>query len=379
MTQNYYTLLGVDKGASQDEIKKSYRKLAVKHHPDKNPGDEKSEVKFKEINAAYDILKNEQKRAAYDRYGEDAFNGTGGRQSANAGGFDFNGGAGGGFSDIFEDLFGGARGRGQGQGQAAQNRGSDMRYNLEIDLEDAFVGSKKEISIPGYVVCDSCVGSGSADKGAVRQCDVCHGTGKVRIQQGFFMIERACANCNGQGTIIKNPCKKCYGQGRVKKTRKLSVKIPVGVEEGTRIRLTGEGEAGVRGGSAGDLYIFVSIKEHELFEREGPDLHCFVPISFAKAALGGSVDVPTIERTKARISIPEGTQTGGKFRLKAKGMPMMRRTTTVGDMYVHTIVETPVKMTKKQIELLEAFKEIDEKKSTPIVDRFYKQVSKYLK
>ncbi len=375
MAEDYYKILGVDRNASQEDIKKAYRALAVKFHPDKNPDNAEAEKKFKEINAAYDILKDAQKRAAYDRYGENAFNGMGGGAGA-AGGFDFSG-AGGAFSDIFEDLFGGGRGR-SSRGPEVHNRGSDLRYNLEVSLEDAYKGSKKDIEINTMSSCEICDGSGSADKGETTQCDTCHGAGRVRMQQGFFMVERTCNKCQGMGTVIKNPCKKCSGTGRIKKNKKLSVKIPPGVEEGTRMRLPGKGEVGMLGGEAGDLYIFISVAPHDIFIRDGDDIHCKVPISFSTAALGGKVDIPTIDGVKARISIPEGTQTGNQFRIKGKGMSQMRSPEKRGDMYAHAVIETPVKLSKKQKELLKEFESIAEEKSSPMANKFFKKVKELL-
>lgn len=377
---DFYEILGVKKTADQAELKSAYRKLAMQYHPDKNPGDEEAEKKFKEISAAYDILKDEQKRAAYDRYGEAAFNGGmgGGAGGGNpfGGGFDFSSGAGGAFSDIFEDLFGGNRRR---QAASANTRGSDLRYNMDITLEESYRGDQKTIKIPTYVSCETCDGSGSADKGETSTCGTCQGAGRVRMQQGFFTVERTCATCNGAGSTITNPCKKCNGQGRVRKNKTLSVNIPKGVEEGMRIRLAGEGEAGVQGGEPGDLYLFISLRPHELFEREGDDIHCHVPISMTTAALGGSVEVPTLEGARARVTIPEGTQTGDKFRLRGKGMSIMRASDKRGDLYVHAAVETPVNLSKKQKELLEQFNDASDKKSSPETEGFLKKVTQFLK
>lgn len=351
---DYYETLGVAKNASSDEIKKAYRKLAMKYHPDKNPGDEAAEKKFKEINAAHDILKDEQKRAAYDRYGEAAFSGGGGPGAGGGAGF---GGFEGTFSDIFEDLFGagGMGGRQSSSRATASSRGSDLRYNMEITLEEAYNGGKKEIRVTKQDSCDVCDGTGSADKSAgVETCGTCGGSGVMRMRQGFFTLEQTCTACSGTGKTIKNPCGACGGKGRKQRTKTLSVNIPAGVEDGTRIRVSAEGDAGMRGSEAGDLYIFLSIKPHDLFVREGRDIHCKVPIPMTVAALGGSIEVPSIDGTRAKLSIPEGTQTGRKFRMRSKGMSVMRSGTR-GDMYVHTVVETPVKLSKKQKELLEEF------------------------
>jgi molecular chaperone DnaJ len=371
---DYYELLGVSKGASQDEIKKSYRKLAMKYHPDQNPNDKEAEKKFKEINAAYDILKDEKKRAQYDQFGEAAFQGGGGGQGGGFGGFDFNGG---GFSDIFEDLFGNFGGGGRGQSQA-NTRGSDLRYNLEISIEEAFHGEQKTIKINTQSKCEPCGGTGSDDGGKTTICTTCNGQGKVRMRQGFFTVERTCQTCNGMGSIIKNPCKKCHGQGRAMKSKNLSVKIPRGVEEGTRIRLSGEGEAGIRGGQAGDLYIFISLKQHNLFEREGANIHCEVPLKITTAILGGQVEVPTIEGNKARLKVPAGTQNGHIFRLKGKGFTRVGTDVVIGDMYVHAKLEVPVNLNKKQKELLEKFEAELDAKSNPESEGFLNKVKNFL-
>lgn len=377
MSSDYYTMLGVNKQASQQEIKNAYRTLAKQYHPDKNPGNKEAEQKFKDINNAYDILKDEQKRAAYDRYGESAFNGSMG--GGGHGGFDFSG-SGASFADIFEDLFSGGMG-GQRQQQARPNmRGADQRYNLEITLEEAYHGQKKEIHIPNtHVACEDCHGSGSSESGGTTNCEMCDGMGRVRMQQGFFTLERTCAACQGTGQVIKNPCDTCRGNGRVRKARKLSVTIPAGVEEGTRMRLAGEGEAGMRGDGAGDLYIFISVKPHELFLREGMDIHCHVPIPFTTAALGGSVEVPTIAGSRAKVTIPAGTQSSHQFRLRGKGMPLMRNKQQHGDMYVHVDVEVPVKLSKEQKALLEQFTTASNAKSSPETESFTKKVKAFLK
>lgn len=377
--RDYYEILGQRKGANAEELKKSYRKLAMQYHPDRNPGDKEAEQKFKEISEAYDILKDDQKRAAYDRYGHAAFDfggsAAGGGRGGAAGGFDFSGG----FSDIFEDLFGefmggnagGAGGRGARQQQV--NRGNDLRYNLEVSLEEAFKGEQKTIRVNAASTCDSCKGGGSADGAAPEACSYCQGSGKVRMQQGFFTIERTCTQCSGVGTVIKNPCKSCKGTGRLRKERTLNVNIPSGVDEGTRIRLTGEGESGVRGGPPGDLYIFVSVKQHMFFQREGQDIHCKVPVKMTTAALGGSIEVPTIDGTRAKLVIPSGAQTGNQFRLRGKGMTNVRSKGTRGDMYVQAVVETPVSLTKHQRELLQRFDEEAKAGSSPESESFFKK------
>ncbi len=368
---DYYQLLGVKKDDNAEDIKKAYRKLAMQYHPDKNPGDKEAEKKFKEINAAYDILKDDQKRAAYDRFGEAGVNGgSGGFGGKNP--FDFSGG----FSDIFDDLFG-SFGGGAGGARKAQtnNRGSDLRYNLEISLEEAFRGDNVKINVPTFAGCEPCKGSGSED-GKKETCGTCKGLGRVRASQGFFTIERTCATCSGTGNIIKHKCKFCHGSGRVKKNKTLSVKIPAGVEEGMRIRLTGEGEAGVSGGSSGDLYIFVSVRQHQLFERENTDLHCLVPLKVTTASLGGEIVVPCIDGSKAKVKIPAGTQQGQQFRLKGKGMPKVN-SSFQGDMYVHAKIEIPVNLNKKQKELLEQFEKSLDDSSSPESRNFFNKVKDF--
>ena len=368
---DFYELLGVSKDTSDADIKKAYRKLAMQYHPDRNPGDAAAEAKFKEISEAYDILKDDQKRAAYDRFGHAAFDGSmgsGGAGSPGGGGFDF----GGSFSDIFEDLFGNARGGGHERGPSGPARGSDLRYNYEVTLEEAFTGKKAEISITTAVSCGECDGSGAAPGSSPVTCSTCQGIGKVRAQQGFFTVERACPNCHGAGQTISDPCKPCHGNGRVNKDRTLSVSVPAGVEEGTRIRLSGEGEDGERGGPAGDLYLFISVRRHDLFERESNDIYCDVPIPMTIAVLGGPIEVLTVEGTKARITIPEGTQSGRHFRLRGKGMPRLQRSGR-GDMFVQINVETPVNLTKDQKKLLREFADKD-KGGNPESDKFNNRV-----
>ncbi len=374
MSKDYYELLGVSKSASGDEIKKAYRSLAMKYHPDRNPNDKEAEIKFKSITQAYEVLKDEQKKAAYDRYGHAAFENGGGNSSA---GFNQGGYNQGGFSDIFEDFFGDFMGGGGGRASSQKaTKGSDLRYNLQISLEDAFNGKQQNIKFTASCGCESCKSTGSADGKEPVNCAYCKGAGKVRIQQGFFTMERACSSCGGSGKTISNPCRSCHGHGRINKERNLSVNIPAGVEEGTRIRLAGEGEVGLRGGSSGDLYIFVSVRAHPFFNRENADLHCKVPIKMTVAALGGSIEVPTIDGSKAKVSIPAGAQTGDKYRLKAKGMSVMR-SSSKGDMYIHVVVETPVNLSKKQKELLKEFDDINSSSSNPQTEGFFKKVKDF--
>ena len=377
MADDFYTTLGVSKSASEDDLKKAYRKLAMQYHPDKNQGNAEAEKKFKSINEAYDVLKDPQKRAAYDRFGHDAFSGGMG-QGAGGGGFSgFS--AGGSFSDIFEDLFSEFTGRrgGAGQAQSSAARGSDLRYNLDIELEDAFKGRQKTIKVTTSAACESCDGSGAQKGSAPETCTTCNGRGAVRAQQGFFTVERGCTTCQGTGKIIKNPCKTCAGSGRTRKEKSLSVSIPSGVEEGTRIRLAGEGEAGFRSGPAGDLYIFLSIKPHRIFKRDGANIYCGVPIPFSTATLGGHIEVPTIDGGRVKVTIPEGTQTGHQFRLKGKGMSVLRSTAR-GDMYIEVAVETPVNLSKKQRELLKEFDSASGGKTTsPESESFFSKVKDF--
>lgn len=344
--RDYYEVLGLKRDADGEAIKKAYRKLAMQFHPDRNPGDTEAETRFKEAAEAYEVLKDKNKKAAYDQFGHAAFEAAG--RPGGAAGFDFASG----FSDIFDEVFGDFMGGRPGRRNAG--RGADLRYNLEISLEDAFHGRSVEIRVPTSVSCDACEGSGAEGGARPTTCGTCGGHGKVRSQQGFFTIERTCPVCGGHGQVIDKPCKSCGGQGRVHKEKTLSVAIPAGVDDGTRIRLGNEGEAGVRGAPAGDLYIFLQIRAHELFEREGSDIFCRVPIPMVTAALGGTVDVPTIDGTVAKVSVPEGAQTGQQFRLRGKGMSVLNGKGR-GDMYIETTVETPVALTRKQKELLREF------------------------
>ena len=365
MSQDYYELLGVSRTASADEIKKAFRKLAMKYHPDRNPGDAASEKQFKEINHAYDILKDPEKRAAYDRYGPAAFEGGAGPGGPQGQGFDF----GSVFGDIFDEMFGGGGGR--GRGGRTDTRGQDLRFNLEITLEQAFSGTEATVRVPSSVSCEVCHGSGAEAGSKPQTCPTCQGRGRLRAQQGFFTVERTCHTCHGAGQIIDKPCRTCSGQGRVRRDKTLKVNIPAGVEDGTRIRLTGEGEAGARGGPPGDLYVFLSVRRHQLFEREGADVHCRVPISMVQATLGGNIEVPTLDGKMARINIPAGAQGGHQFRLRGKGMPIVR-SSQHGDMYIEINVETPTNLTSKQKELLKEFEKAG--KTSPESEGFFSKV-----
>ncbi|MCF2871430.1 molecular chaperone DnaJ [Octadecabacter sp. G9-8] len=356
--RDYYETLGIAKGASADEIKKAYRRKAKELHPDSNRDNPEAEAQFKDAGEAYEVLKDADKKAAYDRYGHAAFEGGmgGGRPGGGMGGGQ--GDFGSAFSDIFDDLFGnmgGQRGAGGGRNRAA--RGNDLRYNLRVTLEEAFAGLQKTITVPTSVGCDSCNGTGAEGGSEPQTCPTCSGMGKVRAQQGFFTVERTCPTCNGIGQTIKNPCNTCHGAGRVEKEKSLSVNIPAGVETGTRIRLAGEGEAGMRGGPTGDLYIFIEVREHDLFEREANHLFCRVPVSMATAALGGDIEVPTIDGGRSRVKIPAGSQSGRQMRLRSKGMPALRGG-GAGDMFIEMAVETPVNLTSKQKELLREFEDL---------------------
>jgi molecular chaperone DnaJ len=368
--QDFYDILGVSKSADADELKRAYRKLAMQFHPDRNAGDKTAEQKFKDINEAYDVLKDDQKRAAYDRFGHAAFE----NGSRGPGDFGFGGGFSGGFADIFEEMFGAMGGR---RSQAGPSRGSDLRYNLEVSLEDAFRGKQTTIRVATFAHCDSCKGSGAEPGTRPSSCRTCHGHGRVRRQQGFFSIEQTCPTCQGSGQTIDKPCKSCGGQGRVRREKTLSVNIPPGVEDGTRIRLAGEGEAGQHGAATGDLYIFVSITAHQIFQRDGANIFCRVPIPITTAALGGSIEVPTVEGNRTRVTVPAGTQSGHQFRLRGKGMTVLRSNLR-GDMYIHAIVETPVNLTKRQQELLREFeKEGENRKTNPESEGFFARVKEF--
>ena len=376
--RDFYDVLGVSRGASAEEIKKAYRAKAKELHPDRNKDDPDAESQFKAVNEAYDVLKDADKKAAYDRFGHAAFEGgmgagapRGGPRGAAYGNGDFASA----FSDVFEDLFGdfmGGRG-GPGGGRSRAQRGSDLRYNLRVTLEEAFRGVQKTISVPTSVACTTCSGTGAEGGAEPVACPTCAGMGKVRASQGFFTVERTCPTCGGAGQIVKNPCRACQGAGRVEKERTLSVNIPAGVETGTRIRLAGEGEAGLRGGPTGDLYIFIEVKEHALFQRDGTTLYCRVPVSITAAALGGEVEVPTIDGGRSRVKIPGGTQTGKQMRLRGKGMPALRGG-ALGDMLIELAVETPVNLTARQKELLREFERLSED-NTPEGSSFFSKVT----
>jgi molecular chaperone DnaJ len=371
--RDYYETLGLSRGASEQDIKAAFRRLAKDCHPDRHPTDKSAETKFKELNEAYEALRDPQKRAAYDQFGHAAFDGSHGRGGAGFGP-DFASS----MSDIFDDLFGefmGGRRGGRGQ-RSGRERGADLRYNMEISLTEAFAGKTAQIRVPTSVTCETCTGTGAKVGTQPSACPTCSGAGKVRASQGFFTIERTCPSCQGRGEIINDPCTSCTGTGRVVKERTLSVNIPSGVEDGTRIRLAGEGEAGVRGGPAGDLYIFLSIKPHEFFQRDGADIFCRVPIAMTAASLGGHIDVPTLDGGQTRVKIPEGTEAGKQFRLKGKGMPVLRSKVT-GDMYIQVEVETPKNLTRRQRELLEEFERESHKETSPASMGFFSKMKEF--
>jgi len=369
--RDYYEVLGLSKGASADEIKKGYRRKAKELHPDRNTSDPSAESKFKEANEAYDVLKDPERKAAYDRFGHAAFEGgMGGGGGQRQGDFSSA------FSDVFDDLFGDFMGGGQrGSGRSRASRGSDLRYNLEISLEDAYSGLQKSINVPTSVQCSPCNGSGAAGGSEPSTCPTCSGMGKVRASQGFFTVERTCPSCSGMGQVISNPCSSCGGQGRSNKDRSLSVNVPAGVETGTRIRLSNEGEAGLRGGPAGDLYIFIEVREHKIFQRDGNSLFCRIPVSMSGAALGGDIEVPTIDGGRSRVKIPAGSQSGRQMRLRGKGMPSIK-SAQKGDMFIEIAVETPVNLTSKQRELLREFEALSED-NNPESKSFFSSVKSF--
>ena len=373
--RDYYEVLGVARDAGEDDLKKTYRKLAMQWHPDRNQGNADAEAKFKELNEAYDVLKDAEKRAAYDRFGHAAFE-QGGPGGGGGGGGPFGGG---GFEDIFEEMFGRFGGGGRGQ-RAAAGRGADLRTQVEVSLEEAFAGAKKNIRFATSVSCEACKGTG-AEGGAAsgaQTCGTCQGSGKVRAQQGFFLVERTCPTCGGQGRIIKNPCKICRGAGRVQRERNLNVSVPAGVDDGTRIRLTGEGEAGQRGAPAGDLYVDIAVRPHAIFQRDGANILVRVPLRMTQAALGGHVEVPSIDGGRSKVTIPAGTQTGDQFRLRGKGFSVLRSAAR-GDMYVQVMVETPQNLSPKQRELLEQFEAEAEKggRTSPESEGFFAKVKEF--
>jgi len=371
--RDYYDVLGINKSASPEDIKSAYRKLAVKYHPDKNPGDKAAEDKFKEASEAYGVLSDKSKKENYDNFGHAAFENGGGGQGG------FGGFGGSDFSDIFEDFFGDFGGGGRRNSRrSSSNRGSDLRYDLSITLEEAYSGKKQNIQFSSSDKCSTCKGNGSKPGFTADRCTYCGGNGKVRSNQGFFTVQQTCPQCSGSGEEITNPCIDCGGSGNKQTSKKISVTIPKGVDDGTRIRLAGKGEAGSRGGANGDLYLFISVKSHELFKRSDENLFFEFPISIADAALGTTIEIPTIDGGKAKIKIPEGTQSGKQFRLKGKGMPYMRGSGT-GDLYVQINTEVPISLNKEQKELLEKFREIENEKSNPSIKQFFKKAKTFLK
>jgi len=372
--RDYYDVLGVQKNSSAEQIKAAYRKLAVKHHPDKNPGDKSSEEKFKEASEAYHVLSDKERKQNYDNFGHAAFeNGAGGR--GGFGNFDFSSN----FSDIFEDFFSDFGGGGRGRKSRKSNfRGSDLRYDLSITLEEAYAGKKQDIKFSTSEKCNTCNGSGSKPGHDASSCSMCGGHGQVRSSQGFFTVQQTCPQCSGTGEEITNPCGSCGGQGKKQTSKRLSVTIPKGVDDGTRIRLAGKGEAGSRGASSGDLYLFINVYSHELFKRSDENLFFEYPISISDAALGASLEIPTIDGGKAKIKIPAGTQSGKQFRLKSKGMPYMRGSGN-GDLYVQINTEVPVSLNREQKELLEKFREIENEKSNPTIKKFFQKAKSFWK
>jgi len=371
--RDYYDVLGVSKSSTPDQIKSAYRKLAVKYHPDKNKGDKAAEEKFKEASEAYHVLSNAERKQNYDNFGHAAFENSGGGRSG-FGNFDFSNH----FSDIFEDFFGEGFGGGGRRSRRSNNRGSDLRYDLSITLEEAYTGKKQDIKFSTSEKCDTCKGSGSKPGHDIGSCSICGGHGQVRSNQGFFTVQQTCPQCSGTGEEITNPCSSCGGQGKKQSSKRLSVTIPKGVDDGTRIRLAGKGEAGSRGAGNGDLYLFINVYSHELFKRSEENLFFECPISIADAALGTAIEIPTIDGGKAKIKIPSGTQSGKQFRLKSKGMPYMRGSGT-GDLYVQVNTEVPVSLNREQKELLEKFREIENEKSNPSIKQFFQKAKSFWK
>jgi molecular chaperone DnaJ len=361
--RDYYEVLGVQRTATEADLKSAFRKKAMENHPDRNPGDAAAESRFKEINEAYQVLSDGQKRAAYDRMGHAAFEQGGGGGPGGFQGF-------GSMSDIFEDLFGDVFGGGR---RGGSNRGADLRFNMEVSLEEAFAGKQASIKVPTAITCEACTGTGAKPGTKPKTCPTCKGQGRIRASQGFFAVERTCPSCQGRGEVIEHACTACAGAGRVTRERQLQVNIPAGVEDGTRIRLSGEGEAGPRGGPTGDLYIFISLKPHPFYQRDGADLFCRVPISMVKAALGGEFKVPALDGTEALVKIPEGTQSGKQFRLRGKGMPVLR-SRDVGDLYIQAQVETPQSLTRRQRELLAEFEKESSAQTQPESEGFFQKM-----
>jgi len=367
--RDYYDVLGVTKSASKEEIKKSYRKLALKYHPDKTKGDKSSEEKFKEASEAYHILSDDKRKANYDQFGHAAFEGSGGGQGF--GGFDTSS-----FSDIFEDFFGDFGGG--GSSRRSSNRGNDLRYDVNISLEEAYKGLEKNVKYSTYKKCSSCSGSGAAKGSMPVKCNYCSGRGKVRTNQGFFTIQQTCPQCSGYGETIGDPCKNCYGSGKIQSNENVTVKIPKGVDDGTRIRLSGKGEAGTKGGTNGDLYLFISVDNHSIFKRSDENLYYELPITFSDASLGTTVEVPSIDGGKSKIKIPPGTQHGKQFRLKGKGMPVLRRS-LLGDLYIRVVTQVPTSLSKRQKEILEEFNDIERNKPDPVIKSFFEKAKKFWK
>tara|TARA_B100000989_G_scaffold295699_1_gene277291 strand:+ start:1415 stop:2548 length:1134 start_codon:yes stop_codon:yes gene_type:complete len=368
--QDFYEVLGVPRDVDTSGLKSAYRRLAMKHHPDKNPGDAESESKFKEISEAYEVLSDSEKRAAYDQYGHSAFENGGAGSSGFSGNFSEGFSS---FSDIFEDFFGSSGSR---TGRTRQSRGEDLKADVSISLRDAYIGIKKEISFDTLLTCRPCNGTGSEKSESLSVCGTCRGSGKVRSSQGFFTVERTCPTCNGAGQVITDPCSVCGGEGRVRKNRKIEVSIPTGVDDGSQIRLSGEGAAGPNGANPGDLYLFINIQPHELFERDETNIYCKVPISMVEASLGGSVEVPTVSGGRAKVKVPAGTQSGDQFRLSGKGMPALR-SVTFGDMIISLIVETPTNLSDRQKELLNDFKSEMQQNNNPESEGFFSKVKDF--